>query len=175
MRETVRIDNLEQLRAACRVRNGHWIWQGAVQASNARVVVAEGRMKGPRALAHLLGRQDECQPGQVWTMRCGAKHCLAPQHLQLANDMWHAQKIAKRAGRLKRGPACTPAVTLAAMRRRAPEWVRTWAIESQQNSRCTAHALGVSSGAVRNWRIAYSRGENLGLVTGMFAQLASPR
>ena len=93
-----------------------------------------------------------------WMQACANPLCLAPDCLRVVTHQ-RVMQLAAAAGRLKRSPVHR-LKQLERMRndpRVYPEWMVEWAIESPQNAREIAHALGVSWTTAKSWRNGTTR------------------
>jgi hypothetical protein len=165
------VHTLSDIRARCDVSKGCWIWNGYAPRSRPSINLRGDVVLGQRVLAKLMGRDQERQPHQRWTAKCGNPLCLSPRCLILATHR-ECHQLASRSGRLKRDADQLARVRVA---RRAcksqksmPDELIRWALESPQSSRVVAHALDVDPSAVRAWRTGKKRPD---LSVGVFAQL----
>jgi len=164
----------DDLRAACQVQGKHWVWTGCMVRNRPVATIAGARICGGRITAALLGREAERQPQQRWVMRCAVAGCLSPTCLMLVESQGAALRMASRAGKLRRGPATSQAISRA--RQQAglcyPRELVQWAQESEQRDAEVAHAIGCSRSTVAVWRGRVAT-KHSRLAVGMFAQLVA--
>lgn len=150
---------LDDLKACCYVLDGHWIWTRGLSGLGKPQAVINGHgVVGSMITAHLAGRADERPAGMRWMQACANPLCLAPECLRVVTHQ-RVMQLAAKAGRLKRSPVHR-LKQLERIRndpRVYPEWMVEWAIESPQNARDIAHALGVSWTTAKSWRNGTTR------------------
>lgn len=164
------IHTLADLQARCSVEGKHWMWTGQLTRGRPSCRLGRHSVHGPRITAVVMGRAEERQPQQRWTVTCGRPLCLSPRCLVLVRSQGEALRLQSRTGRLKRGAAASEAISRAHRRSgyTKPSWMVQWAKESGQPSREAAHGLGVHDSTVRAWRTG---SKHLRASAGMFSQL----
>lgn len=165
------VHTLEDIRLRCDKVGKCWIWNGYADRKSRPGANLRGNMvKGQRLTAFIMGRDGERGHGQRWTAKCGNPLCLSPTCLLLTTHR-ECHLIASRSGRLKRDADAVARIRAArrtSPRKCMPDEIIRWALESPQNSRAVAFAVGVDPSAVRAWRAGKNRRD---LSVGAFEQL----
>lgn len=159
------IYTIDDIRARCRVDEETGCWNWACACSNSRgnkeprlwLPQEERTVTLPYAAWVLSGRPPLLD-GQVVWRKCRSSVCGNPKHMMAATRKERGELVA-RSGTL-RGNVARRLKSVLAVRSRSPitaELAR-WAIESPQNGREVAHALGVTETTVsairrrKRWR-----------------------